>query len=346
MQHLQPFALFEARASGTLSKRQEAFLNRYTQGTWSVNPATGLVDVKGLFDCSGRGLKSLYGIQFGQVTGDFWCVKNLLTSLAGAPQTVTGNFYCSSNHLTSLAGAPQTVGGGFTCAGNRLTSLEGAPQTVGGGFYCANNLLTSLVGTPQTVEGGFSCSNNLLTSLVGAPQQVEGNFDCYHNQLTDLEGAPKTVGGDFRCYNNLLTSLAGAPQTVEGYFFCYINQLTSLAGAPLTVTGNFWSDAFDLGPGQWNPAGWVQVLREGDPAARRLVLTLPAFDAQFWLNRLKGDLKQDGQTLLQLADLWQSPGWEEEQARLQQKLDPGQLRAIQALRGKLAYVDPWQDFKL
>ena len=76
------------------------------------------------------------------------------------------------------------------------------------------------------------------------------------------------------------------------------------------------------------------------------MLTLPAFDAQFWLGRLKGDLKQDGQTLLQLADLWQSPGWEEVQARLQQELDASQLRAIQALRGKLAYVNPWQDFKM
>jgi hypothetical protein len=262
MQHLQHFDLFEARSSGTLSKRQEAFLDRYTQGTWSLNPATGLVDVQGSFDCSWRRLKSMYEIQFGTVTGDFNCYSNQLTDLAGAPQTVGGYFFCDHNRLTSL---------------------------------------------------------------VGAPQQVESNFNCYSNQLTDLVGAPETVEGDFWCGNNQLTSLKGAPQTVGGYFWC---------------------DAFQLEPGEWNPKGWLQVLREGDSAARRLVLTLPIFDAQFWLGRLKGDLKQDGQTLLQLADLWGREGWEEEQARLQQELDPAQLRVIQALRGKLAYVDPWQDFNL
>ena len=283
MQHLQPFALFEARASGTLSKRQEAFLDRYTQGTWSLNPATDLVDVQGSFDCYGQRLPSLAGIQFGTVTGDFSCDRNQLTSLAGAP------------------------------------------QTVGGGFYCANNLLTSLVGTPQTVEGGFSCSNNLLTSLEGAPQTVEGSFSSDNNKLTSLVEAPQTVGWSFDCSDNPLTSLAGAPQTVGGYFWC---------------------DAFELEADQWNLAGWFQVLREGDPAARRLVVTLPIFDAQFWLGRLKGDLKQDGQTLLQLADLWGKEDWEEVQARLQQELDQAQLRVIQALRTKLDYVDPWQDFKL
>jgi len=325
MQHLQPFALFEARAFGTLSKRQEAFLDRHTRGTWSLNPATGLVDVQGKFDCSGRGLESLYGIQFGQVTGDFWCNSNLLTSLAGAPQKVGGSFFFVRNQLTDLEGAPQTVGGEFKCYCNQLTSLAGAPQTVGGGFDCDYNRLTDLAGAPQKVRKDFQCLGNLLTSLVGAPQTVGGGFDCDYNRLTDLAGAPQKVRKDFQCSGNLLTSLVGAPQTVGRYFYC---------------------DEFRIGPGQWNPAGWVQVLREGDPAVRRLVLTLPAFDAQFWLGRLKGDLKQDGQTLLQLADLWGREDWEEEQARLQQELDPGQLRVIQALRGKLAYVDPWQDFKL
>ena len=196
---------------------------------------------------------------------------------------------------------------------------------VKGSYSTSGRSLTSLQGAPQTVGGDFWCNNNRLTSLVGAPQTVTKNFYCSFNLLTSLAGAPQTVGGDFRCGGNKLSSLGGAPQTVKGSFFC---------------------DEFQLSPGQWNPKGWVQVLKEGTPAARRLVLTLPDFGAQFWLNRLKGDLKQDGQTLLQLADLWQSPGWEEEQARLQQELDPGQLRAIQALRGKLAYVDPWQDFKL
>jgi hypothetical protein len=136
MKYLQTFSLFESRTPGTLTKRQEAFLNRYTNGTWSVNPATGLVDVQGSFDCSDRGLKSLSVIKFGTVTEDFRCVWNQLTTLKGAPQTVGESFWCYNNQLTTLEGAPQTVGGRFWCYNNQLTTLEGAPQTMGGGFSC------------------------------------------------------------------------------------------------------------------------------------------------------------------------------------------------------------------
>jgi hypothetical protein len=196
MKYLQNFSLFESRTPGTLTKRQEAFLNRYTEGTWSVNPATGLVDVQGWFDCSSRGLKSLYGIKFGA---------------------------------------------------------------------------------------------------------VRGNFDCYHNQLTSLEGAPQTVGGDFLCYNNQLTTLEGAPQTVGGSFKCFNNQLTTLEGAPQTVGEKFDCDAFELYPGEWNPTGWLRVLRTGSPEAQKLILTLPYLDADWWNSELS---KDPARTIQLLAPVW------------------------------------------
>jgi hypothetical protein len=115
MKYLQTFSLFESQTSGTLTAEQEAFLDRYTRGTWSVNPATGLVDVQGTFDCSSQGLKSLYGIKFGTVEGNFYCYYNELTTLEGAPQTVGGSFYCENNQLISLTGAPQTVTRYFRC---------------------------------------------------------------------------------------------------------------------------------------------------------------------------------------------------------------------------------------
>jgi hypothetical protein len=166
MKYLQTFSLFESRTPGTLSKRQEAFLNRYTKGTWSVNPATGLVDVQGTFDCWddchhdrwNPRVRSLRWIKFGTVTGDFHCPDNEFTTLAGAPRTVEGNFDFSENYLTSLQGAPQTVGGNFLCSSNELTTLSGAPQTVKGSFYCDYNKLTSLEGAPLTVKGSFRCN--------------------------------------------------------------------------------------------------------------------------------------------------------------------------------------------
>jgi hypothetical protein len=161
MQHLQSFSLFEARAS-ILTIFRKAFLYRYTRGTWSVNRQTGLVDVEGTFDCSGKGLKSLSGISFGHVIGNFYCYNNQLTSLSGAPQTVDGHFYCGGNQLTTLVGAPQTVDGDFSCSRNHLTTLAGSPQTVGGNFWCQQNQLTTLVGAPQTVGDDFFCDSFTL----------------------------------------------------------------------------------------------------------------------------------------------------------------------------------------
>jgi hypothetical protein len=162
MKYLQTFSLFESRTPGTLTPEQEAFLNLYTKGTWSVNSSTGLVDVQGLFHCSGHGLKSLGGIRFGTVTGNFDCRTNQLTTLEGAPRTVEGNFWCNWNQLTTLEGAPRTVEGNFDCYSNKLTTLEGAPQKVGGDFDCYSKKLTTLEGAPQTVTRYFRCDDFIL----------------------------------------------------------------------------------------------------------------------------------------------------------------------------------------
>ena len=257
MKYLQNFSLFESRTSGALTAEQEAFLDQHTRGTWSVNPSAGLVDVQGKFDCSSQGLKSLCGIRFG---------------------TVTGNFSCGSNQLTTLEGAPRTVEGYFYCADNKLTTLEGAPQTVKGYFSCDHNQLTTLMGAPQTVKGSFWCENNQLTTLVGAPQTVGGNFMCHDNKLTTLVGAPQTVAGHFLCSDNFLTSLEGAPQTLESYFRC---------------------DAFDLGLGQWNLAGWLEVLQTGSPEAQKLISTI--IGADYWNSEISNNPIG---TLLRLAAVW------------------------------------------
>jgi len=166
-----------------LNKEQIKFLNECTEGEWTFNEKTGLVDIKGDFDCSREKLTDFKGVRFGVVTGNFYCYDNNLTSLEGAPQKVGGDFRCHDNKLTSLVGAPQEVEGDFSCSYNKLTSLEGAPQVVEGSFDCSHNSLTSLVGAPQVVEGSFYCHYNSLTSLVGAPQKVGWDFICDYNML-------------------------------------------------------------------------------------------------------------------------------------------------------------------
>ena len=294
MKYLKTYQLFEAKIG--LTPDQEEFLNKYTKGTWTLNPDTGLVDVEGYFDCSRKKLEDFEGVKFGKVSGDFWCHENKLTSLAGAPQEVGGyfgcvknnltslegapqvvgeNFRCGSNYLTSLVGAPPKVVGLFDCSDNQLTSLEGAPQEVGGSFSCAKNSLTSLEGAPKVVGGYFECGRNKLKSLKGAPQKVSGYFGCEKNNLTSLAGAPQVVSGNFRCGSNYLTSLAGAPQKVGGVFNCLDNRLTSLAGAPQKVGVDFRCDAFVLSGEDWNLRGWLHLLgSQFSPKASSLVSTL------------------------------------------------------------------------
>ena len=118
MKHLKEYKLWEQ--SRELTTEQEGFLNRYVKGTWRIN-SEGLVDVEGDFDCSLSGIKSLMGIRFGSVSVDFYCHRNQLTSLEGAPEKVGGNFYCSYNQLTSLEGAPREVRGNFYYGENPIS---------------------------------------------------------------------------------------------------------------------------------------------------------------------------------------------------------------------------------
>jgi hypothetical protein len=227
MRHIKPYnQLFENTQE--LTQEQIDWLDKCTDGTWEINPQTGLIDVYGDFECKEQGLPDFKGVRFGKVTLSFNCSDNSLTSLAGAPQSVGKFFNCSDNSLTSLEGAPQEVGASFDCSDNSLTSLEGVPRTVGGSFYCSENFLTSLEGLPEgfSVDGNFNCSYNQLISIKGSPQIVGGNFNCSHNQLASLGGAPQRVNRIFNCYNNNITSLEGAPQEVGGDLDCDKNPIS------------------------------------------------------------------------------------------------------------------------
>ena len=208
------------------------FLEKYTEGKWTINKKTGLVDIKGDFRCHRKELKDFKGVRFGVVTGDFDCSDNNLTSLEGAPQVVGGSFDCSWNNLTSLEGAPQEIGWSFYCHNNKLTSLEGAPQVVGENFRCYDNSLTSLEGAPQVVGNNFYCHDNKLTSLEGAPRKVGGYFHCHSNNLTSLVGAPQVVGGDFDCSYNPISqkTLKLVWETMQEKKVDYLGALCILKG--------------------------------------------------------------------------------------------------------------------
>jgi hypothetical protein len=196
MRHLVPFRVYESQTSSGLTPEQEAFLNRKTKETWSVNPTTGLVDIQGDFASNLDGLKNFLGIEFGNVSG---------------------------------------------------------------------------------------------------------YFSCYLNGLQSLEGAPREVGGYFNCSRNDLQSLTGAPKKVVGYFDCSDNKLQSLGGAPKQINGGFYCDEFYLEQGKWNMEGWLEVLENGSEEAKKLILTLPYIQPDWWNSELQQD---PGKTVHLLAQAW------------------------------------------
>lgn len=193
--------LFESTED--LTQEQKDWLDRCTIdfyddtiGTWKVNSQTGLVDVDGDFHCNNMRLNDLKGVRFGKVTGNFWCSRNNLTSLAGCPQEVGGTFNCYGNELSTLDGSPKKVTSTFDCSENELVSLKGISGVIGGSFYCHRNNLTSLEGLPNDLKigGDFDCSKNKLKSFKGASNLVVKNLDCSDNNLTSLDGAPVAMG--------------------------------------------------------------------------------------------------------------------------------------------------------
>ena len=61
------------------------------------------------------------------VNGDFWCPKNKLTSLCGAPYRVSGHCKFSYNPLNTLYGMPKFVGGKIYLSNTRLTEKSFVP---------------------------------------------------------------------------------------------------------------------------------------------------------------------------------------------------------------------------
>jgi hypothetical protein len=89
---------------------------------------------------------------------------------------------------------------------------------------------------------------------------------------------------------------------------------------------------------KWGIGGWLEVIKNGNAEESNLMSTLPFIDADYWWDQLTGDLKLDGQVLLDISYLWDEPGWEHEREKLMKKLDPKQIKTIKALQTKHVYL--------
>jgi len=139
----------------------------------------GIVNVKGAVDLTKK--VSQLPIQFGTVSGNFWCNGASLTTLVGSPTSVGGYFLCEHNKLINLKGAPTYVGSHFWCTDSPLSSLEGAPDHVGEEFWCTYNAHLPLL--------RLVIYNRVLISH--APDPVKEIMDKYVGQ--DKMGALKAA---------------------------------------------------------------------------------------------------------------------------------------------------------
>jgi hypothetical protein len=138
-------------------------------------------DVQFLMGSSGLNVK------FGEVKGMFNVSSMGLKSLEGAPTSVTEVFSVARNsNLESLKGGPIEVGEDYTAYSCKLTNLIGAPKKVGGAFMVFKNPLTSLEGCPDHIAGTMSLDYEpdlpLLRTLVAlhvdfTPGQAKVSWD-------------------------------------------------------------------------------------------------------------------------------------------------------------------------
>ncbi|NBV27841.1 hypothetical protein EBS02_02320 [bacterium] len=89
---------------------------------------------------------------------------------------------------------------------------------------------------------------------------------------------------------------------------------------------------------KWNLAGWVDILKNGNAEESNLMSTFPLLQAEFWESLLTGDLKKDGQTLLDISYLWDLPDWQTERIKIEKNLSPMQIKAINVLKTKHEYL--------
>jgi hypothetical protein len=73
-------------------------------------------------------------VQFGVVNGSFFCAKNQLKSLKGAPHTIKGAFHCEDNELINLDYCPEFVTEDFNCCRNPIKNIKKFRSQIDGCF--------------------------------------------------------------------------------------------------------------------------------------------------------------------------------------------------------------------
>lgn len=208
MKHVLLFEAYQKLKS--LNNSQESFLRKsvvqhgykYRMGSWSVDYSQDppLVNVIGDVRISGR--KTLSGIHFGKVDGDFIIYdkssKNKFESTKGFPIEVGGRMDLFNNSFGTLKDLPtKKVGGYFNAVSCGLKTLTGCPQEIGGDLIINGNYFRTLEGAPQIMRDNATVSvangggRRPLLSLEGLPPNLDPDKIETHKFYTWEDGIPE-----------------------------------------------------------------------------------------------------------------------------------------------------------
>lgn len=210
MKHVLLFEAYQKLKS--LNSSQESFLRKsvvkhgyaHRMGSWSVDYSQDppLVNVIGDVRISGR--KTLSGVHFGKVDGNFVIIhksseKNKFESTKGFPIEVSGGMNIFDNPFGTLKDLPtKKVGGDLNVVACDLKTLTGCPQEVGGNLILNGNYFRTLEGAPRTMkdDSTVSVSNGggkrrPLLSLEGLPPNLDPDKIETHKFYSWEDGIPE-----------------------------------------------------------------------------------------------------------------------------------------------------------
>jgi len=67
------------------------------------------------------------------------------------------------------------------------------------------------------------------------------------------------------------------------------------------MNGSFICNAFQMKQGEWNMKGLIEILKNGKEEAKKLMLTLPIFNPNFWNSKISQNPEL---TIIELSEFW------------------------------------------
>jgi hypothetical protein len=196
MRHIKKFKVFETKKPPikTLTERQQNFLDKHIKSSvysngirptyyTNLDGNQPVVNVHGSFKLSGNFSstikpKTINGIKFGVIRGDFGLWNTGISSTEGFPTEIWGTLELSlCLQLGSLKGLNLKELGSLVINHSNIGRLEGLPETMTGNWFSIKSTrIVTLEGCPKNMNDQTLVkigNNERLISLEGLPKNIK-----------------------------------------------------------------------------------------------------------------------------------------------------------------------------